>query len=228
MCLSFFPHCFFSWIFSTSWRQSVKIQAFLCDVSEVLSMYLAVNWQACPFSRHFGVWTQSLTNFYHSYPYSALFLLQFVKNKMHWGVMTTVKCSTWLSSTCCFLWKISFKALLKVSYPVKLSFTRPCLVASTTIHVIFPSIHTLTVSHHQQHLFPPVQWDVPLHPLQSPSSFVTAHLCAQQGASCYSRPWIDSVQLFPNPALDFDPLPFKRTVPEDTSDLVVVCGRQII
>lgn len=50
----------------------------------------------------------------------------------------------------------------------------------------------------------------------------------------HTGPCIDAVQLFPNPALDFDPLPFffffffKHTVPVDTSDLVVHRGHLVI
>lgn len=62
---------------------------------------------------------------------------------------------------------------------------------------------------------------------EPPPSF-TAHLCSQQGASCNSGPCIDAVQLFSNPALDFDPLPFKRALPKETSHLVVICGHLII
>lgn len=94
--------------------------------------------------------------------------------------------------------------------------TLPCL-----FHVpSSPFLHMLTVhqQQQQQHVTPqaPVQCDVPLNPLWSPSSFVAAHLCTQQeGAPAtvhpawpHTGPYIDALQLFPNPALDFDPLPF--------------------
>lgn len=50
-------------------------------------------------------------------------------------------------------------------------------------------------------------------PSRAPPAF-TAHPCAQRGASCNSGPCIDAVQLFSNPGLDFDPLPFRCNVPQ--------------
>ncbi|KAF0031512.1 hypothetical protein F2P81_016067 [Scophthalmus maximus] len=70
----------------------------------------------------------------------------------------------------------------------------------------------------QQQLIPqaPVQCNVPLHPLWSPSSFCQCTSLRPAGkllpqwspARPHTGSCIDAVQLFPNPALDFDPLPF--------------------
>lgn len=67
---------------------------------------------------------------------------------------------------------------------------------------------------------------VPRQPApRSPSSFVSAHLCAQRGGDAaaaaaadrarpHAAPCIDALQLFPNPALDFDPLPSFKCGPK--------------
>lgn len=122
------------------------------------------------------------------------------------------------------------------------------------------SLLMLTVQQQQQQqwrrLLSIVMFSSNPHPSPHPCSFVTTHLCTQQEeeggggdtpatvgpARPHTGPYIDELQLFPNPALDFDPLPFiyvflfpphphssfEPSVPEDTSDLVVVSNLSLL
>ena len=102
-----------------------------------------------------------------------------------------------------------------------------------TIHITFPSLHMLTIlllllllqqqqqQQQQQHVTPWGSWGSCPVSCSSPPPPEPVQLChctslhsaggtpaTVDPARPHTGPGIDALQLFPNPALDFDPLPF--------------------